>query len=381
MSLLADLLKTRDVKPSGSKDVIPTLLRAQGVGSTSLRLKRRYIILSVIALSTIFIGLFLPSQLKRLSYFRPAKTATVPPPPPLLMPLPPRTAPAREPGQIVEEAKKAVAGGAPHKTAVPEKTVAVTNPDKSVAAAVVSKKPTSAATGVKKTARLMARTLPRKQNRVARIQGRTDTTKPVKVTNKRVETAPGKIDTDARGALLYAARSSEQSGDWRSALASYRAALDIDPDNYRIMSNSAAAYNKLGMYPDGEREARMALARKPDYVPALINAAIACSSQGNSKVALKLFAAAAAAEPGNKSLAINLGVMQERTGNMDEALATYRRAAASDDPQAMLGVARIYDQRGNKNEAIKAYRLIMLQKDASPSLKQEAKKRLLRLEE
>lgn len=367
MSLLADLLsKTKNAEPPGGKAVPPTLARAQGVGATSNWRKRRYIIMSVIAVAAVIIGIFLPSQLKRLSVLQPAKTVALPPQP-LKMPLPPRISPAATPEQIVEDAQKVAAAG---------------NQDKTTAPAPVSNKQTTSAACVKIPAiRPIAKAPRHTQQNIARNQGMIVQAKPVTGATKRVETAPRVIDTDARGALLYAARSSEQAGDWRGALASYRAALDIDPENYRIMSNSAAAYNKLGMFSDGEREARRALARKPDHVPSLINAAIACSSQGNNQGALKLFAAAAAAEPGNRSLAINLGIMQERTGNLDEALATYRRAAASGDPQALFGMGRVYDQKGNKNEAITAYRLIMAQKDASLALKQEVKNRMLRLEE
>ena len=368
MSLLADLLsKTKNIGSSSGKDVPPTLARAQSADAASPWLKRRYIIMSVIALSAIVIGIVLPSQLKRLPYFRHVKTVPLLPPEPIKMPLPPLTVPDKTQEQIAEEAKKTAIAANQDKTAKPE---------------TVSNKQTASAAKVKKTfRRAIAKTEHPSQKEDAMIQDKVAQAKPATAKHKTVEPEPAKIDTNARGALLYAARSSEQSGDWRGALASYRAVLDIDPDNYRVMSNSAAAYNKLGLYPDGEREARKALAIKPDYVPALINAAIACSSQNNNKDALTFFAAAAAAEPDNKSLAVNLGIMQERAGNLNDALATYRRAAASGDPQALFGLARVNEQTGKKSEAITAYRLIMSQKDASPSLKREVKNRLLGLEQ
>ncbi|MDD5284975.1 MAG: tetratricopeptide repeat protein [Desulfuromonadaceae bacterium] len=368
MSLLADLLsKTKNIGSSSGKDVPPTLARAQSAGAASPWLKRRYIIMSVLAIFSIIIGIFLPSQLKHLPYFRHLKKAQLAPPQPFKMPLPPMTVPDKTKEQIAEEAKKTVAAEKPDKTAEPE---------------TVSNKQTSSAAKVKKTFRKpISKIQHPSQKEEAMFQDKIAHYKPATAKHKTVEPEPAKIDTNARGALLYAARSSEQSGDWRGALASYRAVLDIDPDNYRVMSNSAAAYNKLGMYPDGERQARRALAIKPDYVPALINAAIACSSQNNNKDALAFFAAAAAAEPDNKSLAVNLGIMQERAGNLNDALATYRRAAASGDPQALFGMARVNEQTGHKSEAITAYRIIMSQKNASPSLKREVKNRLLGLEQ
>ncbi|MBI2353980.1 MAG: tetratricopeptide repeat protein [Deltaproteobacteria bacterium] len=190
-----------------------------------------------------------------------------------------------------------------------------------------------------------------------------------------------RIDTAARGALLYTARASEISGDWRSALVSYQKALKIDPGNYRIMNNLAAALNNLGMFDEGAREARRALERKPDYVPAMINAAIACSATGNIQDALRLFSTAYAADPGNRGLAINLGILQERIGRLDDALATYRRLAAAGDSQALHGMGRVYEHKGNRYEALSVYRRIVAMPDVSPTLKREVKERLARLEE
>lgn len=389
MSLLADLLsKTKKTEPLNGKDIPPTLVRAQEIASASPRLKRRFTIMSLIALTAIVIGIFLPSQLKRLSPLL-STDSVLPLPQAIRVPLPPRTSLANAPEQILQDAQKLlaatghttvtapVAGGTP----VPVPTPALPSPPATSAVAAKPKKQLPGAAPVKKH-HIRPGTVSRPaRQKPAEARDALIAPQPVAAVSKSAGAASAKIDTNARGALLYAARASEQSGDWRGALASYRAALDIDPENYRIMSNSAAAYNKLGMFPDGEREARRALSRKPDYVPALINAAIACSSQGNHKEALRFFKIATTAEPGNRSLAINLGVMQERTGNMDEALATYQRAAASGDPQALFCVARIQEQKGNKSEAIAAYKQIMQQKDANPSLKREVKERLLKLEE
>lgn len=330
MSVLADLLsKTKKADPLDGKGVPPTLVRAQKDGAAPSRQKKRFVIMSLLAVVSILVGLFLPTQIKRLSLLLNVKTA-VTMPQPVKMPLPSRTSPSNAPEQIVEEAQKAAAaaqaignqaaGTAPAGVAEPARNPAPTNPP--ITSVASSNAPKQQPSARKAGPRPVAAAIPR--NRTVQHQEKLLSAAPAPAVKKGEET-PGKADTDARGALLYAARSSEQAGDWRGALASYRSALEIDPDNYRIMSNSAAAYNKLGMYADGEREARRALARKHDYIPALVNAAIACSSQGNDKDALKFFSAASAADPGNKSLLLNLGVMQERAGNLDKALESYRR--------------------------------------------------------
>ena len=193
--------------------------------------------------------------------------------------------------------------------------------------------------------------------------------------------APERIDTAARDALLYAARSAERSADWKSALASYRKAQEIDPGNYKIMSNVAAAFNNLGMFNDGILEAERALGKKPDYVPALINAAVGYSSKGNTQKALRLFSYASALDPGNRDLTIDLGIMQERSGKLDEAQLTYHQLANADDPLALQGMARIYELKKNKSEAARTCRRILKLPNASPASKKEARLELERLKE
>ncbi len=171
------------------------------------------------------------------------------------------------------------------------------------------------------------------------------------------------------------------TGDWRSALASYRKAQKLDPENYGIMSNVAAALNNLGMFDEGAQEAERALVKKPNYVPALINAAIGYSSQGNTQKAVRLFTYACALDPGNRSLVINLGILHERAGNLDAAQATYRRLADDGDPLALQGMGRVYERKGNRIEAVRAYRRIMALPNATAAQKKEAKIRIVRLEE
>lgn len=194
-------------------------------------------------------------------------------------------------------------------------------------------------------------------------------------------TPPQSMDTGARDTLLYAARSAEQANDWKSALACYRKAQEIDPGNYKIMSNLAAVYNNLGLFDEGIQEAERALARKPNYVPALINAAIGYSTRGNNQRALRLFETARALDPGNRNLTINLGILYERAGNLDEAQAIYRPLASIGDPLALEGMGRIYERKGNRSEAARSYRQILRTANASPALKREVKGRLGRLEE
>lgn len=353
MSLLADLLsKNKTGSSNGGNDpplplnVPPTLSKAQGNTAPVRTLNNRYVKLTLIFVVLFALGAFMTAKLSLLGKTKPQ---TVP-------------------------AKVIAPGAAAPQVALPPPAAAP--PLEQVNKARIILGEPTAAEPLKKTVR--AHKAINSQHAVQKAE-RQPLQTPAPTRQKAV--APRKIDTAMRDSLLYAARSAEQASDWKSALANYRRAQDIDPDNYKIMSNVAAALNNLGMFDDGIQEAERALGKKPDYVPALINAAIGNSSKGNTQKALRLFTYASALDPSNRSLVINLGILHERAGNLDAAQATYRQLAAADDPLALQGMARIYERKGNRIEAVRAYRLIMALPNASSILKREAKGKLVRLEE
>ncbi|GEM_PF-1905004 len=373
MSLLAELLsKKKKSDPSDPKGIPPTLLRAHETGEVTKRSGKRLVIFSLIGATAIAAGFILPQYMKEIV------TLISPPgiaPPPRMAeksPLPPRETvakidePADAPKKRESEEVKNSGTDSP-----------ATEPEKRPAAASSGNKSRHQHRGKRlATAKPADRGEEEYAARLDRIMGSR-----VAEQKKKRAPEPSVPDPDMKGGLLYAASSSEKSGDWQGAVSSYLAILESDPGNYRVMSNSAAAYNRIGMYADAENMARKAIAIKNDYVPALVNAAIACSSQGKNSEALALFRAATVADPGNRSLAINLGIMQERAGNIDDALATYRRAALFGDIQAIFYMGRLLEQKGRKRDAMNAYRQILAQKDIKPAFRREVNARLTGLEE
>lgn len=361
MSLLADLLsKKNNTAPSGGKDIPPTLTRSHDTPVKVLTPKSRYITIAAVSVTAIAVGLLAISQFGRLTTLLAKKPAPAPPaavapavPSPQAAIVPPLPTPiiASEKPPLPEPLKKTAAK---HKAKRAEHA---------------QRKPAVRAWGTPRLAAIQ----PLVKSPAAK--------QAVPATPHPEAAAPAKIDTAKRDALLYAARSAEQASDWRLALANYRRAQKIDPDNFVIMNNAAAALNNLGMFDEGVREAKRALGKKPDYVPAMINAAIAYSSKGNSQEALHLFSEATLADPGNRSLVINLGILQERSGKLDDAQRTYRPLADDGDPLALQGMGRVYERKGNRVEAIRAYRQIMALPNANPALKKEIRGKIVRLEE
>lgn len=364
MSLLADLLsKKNGTEPSGAKDIPPTLARSHDAPAKVRSLKSRYIAVAGVSAVAVMVGAVVALQSERLIKLvagtpAPAVQAARPLPAAPLIPAEPKAA---EPVQAA--------------TVSPTAAVEV---EKAVEPQVVS---------VERAPKKKVKAKTVRHRRAGDIGSPQQV--PVVLSARNVEPAQkihevatsGKIDTAKRDSYLYAARSAEQASDWRLALNNYRKAQKIDPDNYVIMNNASAALNNLGMFDEGAKEARRALGRKPDYVPAMVNAAIACSSRGNNQEALQLFSDAALADPGNRSLIINLGIQQERAGRLEEAQATYRPLVDDADPLALLGTGRIFERKGNRNEAVRIYRQIMTLSASEPATRKEVKSRLLRLEE
>ena len=360
MSLLADLLSKRNnAEPSSGKDIPPTLSEAHGIPVKVRSLKNRYVVVSVLCLALVAVGLLAMTQFGRISGLLSGKpvpvTQLIKPP----VVAPPVASPAKVP-EVVPE---------------PPQIVEVKKPATEAAVKAAVKKTSAQPKRARHKAFTKAQAPPKLAAVIPTVRAVPPTAPPA------ATPLAGKIDTAKRDAYLYAARSAEQVSDWRTALANYRKAQKIDPDNYIIMNNSAAALNNLAMFDEGAKEAKRALNKKADYVPAMVNAAIAYSSKGNSQEALRLFSEAALADPGNRSLVINLGILQERTGKLDQAQATYRPLAEEGDPLALQGMGRIYERRGNRLEAVRVYRQIMTLPNAAPGLKKEVKSSLVRLEE
>jgi Tfp pilus assembly protein PilF len=359
MSLLADLLSKKSTGESaGMKDIPPTLSRAHGFPAKDQNIKNRYVVISAISVAAIAIGLVAVTQYEWMVQLVTGTSAVVPQAPKPLTPIVPLPVPV----PVVSEPATPQAVVMP---SVEQKD----EPEEIVAAVPARKK----AAPTKKPTRHKPYIRYNPPDGLA--------IKAVPVTIAPDSASSGRADTAKRDALLYSARSAELVSDWRSALASYRKALKIDPDNFKIRNNVAAALNNLGMFNEGAEEAKLALEEKPDYVPAMINAAIAYSSSGNSLEALQLFSKASSADPTNRTLAINLGILQERTGKLEEAAMTYRQMAEAGDPLALHGMARIHERKGNRIEAVRAYRHILTLPNASSTLKKEAKDKLMRLEE
>lgn len=181
-------------------------------------------------------------------------------------------------------------------------------------------------------------------------------------------------------AYLFAARNAESRHDYLTALRQYLKAQQADPSNYRIMNNVSSTFLRLGLPEDSLKFASMALAQKRDYASAMVNAGISNGRLGNEPAARSMLTRAVAIEPSNRQALFNLGLSYERGREMDDALSIYRRLANGGDAQGYLGMGRVYEKKGNRNEALGCYRDLLALPEAGQAARDMARKRISQLE-
>lgn len=196
-------------------------------------------------------------------------------------------------------------------------------------------------------------------------------------TPERTATPKDRATIDA---YLFAARSAEARQDNQQALTLYRRALDADPGNHRIMNNIASSLLRTGQHDEALVYVLQALALKSNYVSALVNGGIAYSLKGENAAAANMFRKAVTLEPVNRQALYNLALSQEKSLMREDALTSFRRLAGLGDVKGLLGMARVQEEKGNRDQAARLYREITGRTDADDAARSIARKRLSALE-
>jgi hypothetical protein len=229
-NILAELLskEKREASPQSS-GVLPTLARSYGKSGKSLLRNYRYLRFAVVSLVIVVMGIGTILYSKRLKV--PARQQAV------LQPLP------QQPRPLLQQRSSASQPQAPQPQEPPPArppVVVTPAPVATVATAAAPRATTKAvAIPAKKVKKVKQKMTPQR----GRTTPAASVSKVVAVDKQQRESAsatPGgsaqvvrgssaqpKVDTAASGALLYAARSAEQGGDWHLALDYYQQALRV----------------------------------------------------------------------------------------------------------------------------------------------------------
>ncbi|MBV8315995.1 MAG: tetratricopeptide repeat protein [Planctomycetaceae bacterium] len=170
---------------------------------------------------------------------------------------------------------------------------------------------------------------------------------------------PGKADRRAaaaahvgRGIALATA------GRTEAAIAAFRAALRLRPDDACAHYNLGLALAAGGQTEAAIAEYRAALRLRPDDAAAHVGLGIALATAGQTDAAIAEFRAALKLRPDDACAHYNLGTALAAAGRADAAVAAYRAALRlrPDDAAAYLGLGSALQRLGEHAEALVALR-------------------------
>jgi tetratricopeptide (TPR) repeat protein len=182
-----------------------------------------------------------------------------------------------------------------------------------------------------------------------------------------------------RDAHISAAQTFESKRDYRNALASYKKALGVDPENHIILNNISSMLLRLDSYNEAVRYLKNALSIEKDYVPSLVNLGIAYAMLGNFAESESYLTKALSIEPSNVHALLNFAILHERRGDNDKAYSFFYKLSQMGNIQGYLGIARIAEKQGKLQDAVKIYREIMSMNGIEPGIKKFVDERLLHL--
>jgi len=131
-------------------------------------------------------------------------------------------------------------------------------------------------------------------------------------------------------ALGFAADRYRQRGDPARAIATYRKALEIRPNEARVLLNLGLAFADAGDFANAIESYRRSLAADPAQPLAHVNWGIALEALGDTVGGVAEFRRALAVDPSEPLAYFNIGVVSLARGASREAMEPLARAAALD---------------------------------------------------
>lgn len=149
-----------------------------------------------------------------------------------------------------------------------------------------------------------------------------------------------------------------RQGKFDEAIAEWRKALDLDPQDAAAISNLGAALHGAGRMEDAAREFARALELDPDNVRAHANTGIALARSKQYQDAARHFERALELRPGDAQARSAYGGMLVETGEVEQALVHLRIALelAPDSPDALNNYAGALARAGRYRESLAYFR-------------------------
>ena len=145
----------------------------------------------------------------------------------------------------------------------------------------------------------------------------------------------------------------KDQGKLDEAVACYRRALQLDPNDAEVHNNLGTAFKDQGKLDEAVACYRRALELKPDYAEAHYNLGVAFRDQGKLDEAVACCRRALELKPDFAEAHNNLGIALNDQGKLDEAVACYRRALElkPDFAEAHNNLGVALNRQGSSDEA------------------------------
>jgi tetratricopeptide (TPR) repeat protein len=167
-------------------------------------------------------------------------------------------------------------------------------------------------------------------------------------------------------------------GETKKAVASYQAALKLDPQAIMPMVNASIAYAQMGENDKAEKYLQKALKQAPDNAAANFNMGLLKAEKSDPKQAEKYLKKALKADPQMAQAAYNLCIIIAKD-RINEAVTWCRKASdlRPQEPKYAYTLAFYMNQQGDRDGAIRTLKTIVEKypqyKDAEMLLKEIAK--------
>ncbi|HBI15922.1 MAG TPA: hypothetical protein DDY20_10485 [Desulfobulbaceae bacterium] len=165
-------------------------------------------------------------------------------------------------------------------------------------------------------------------------------------------------------------------GDAKAAVASYQAALKLDPQAILPMVNLSIAHARSGENDQAEKALRQALQQAPGNAAANFNMGLLLAGKNELETAETYLKKAFAADPRMAQAAYNLCIIAAKDERIDEAVSWCGKASdlSPQESKYAYTLAFFLNQQGNKEEAVKVLQALLANhpqhKDAERLLKE-----------
>jgi len=146
-------------------------------------------------------------------------------------------------------------------------------------------------------------------------------------------------------------------GDLEQAIAHYRKALEMNPENPSALVNLATALSDMSQFPEAIVCLNKAIKLTPGDAVVWYNLAVTLAKQGNLDEAIRACAESVRLNPSAANAQNNLGMFLFARGRLDEAIVHLNEAIRLDPNKsnAYFTLGRIMVRKGRLSEAVQCY--------------------------